>query len=74
MSRYQEHAGIAAIDDISALVSDICEAVDILAARYRLEFTRADVAELKRIKLAARKIQAEHLTVRREMSADYQKR
>lgn len=74
MPQYQEHLGIAAIDDISALLSDIRESVYILARRYRVEFTPADVDELRRILEAADKVHERHLDVRREMSAAYRKR
>lgn len=62
--QFQEHQGIATIDDMSGAISAIREAAEVLAARWRVEFTEDDEAELNRILDAADRIQAYHLEIR----------
>lgn len=65
--QYQD-SPIATIDDMSAALSTIRESVEILAARWRLEFAPEDVDELMRILDATDRVQAYHLKIRRQVS------
>lgn len=65
--QYQD-SPIATIDDMSGAISIIRGSVQILAARWRLEFGPEDVDELERILDAADRVQAYHLKVRADVS------
>lgn len=67
---YRENTLIAAIDDASAARSAIYGAVRVLAARWGIDLTPEDAAELQRILDAADRLHAYHLTVRAAVSAD----
>lgn len=64
MALYQESPTVAAIDDISAVLSAMRESVLILAQRNRDMFSPGDFDELQRILDACDRIQEYHLIVR----------
>lgn len=65
--QYQD-SPIATIDDMSGAISAIRESVQILAARWRVEFAPEDIDELERILDAADRVQAYHLKIRADVS------
>lgn len=67
---YSENPTIAAIDDGAAARSAIYGAVHILAARWGIDLTPEDAAELQIILDAADRLHAYHLTIRAHVSAD----
>ena len=66
---YRENTLIAAIDDASAARSAIYGAVRILAARWGIDLTPEDAAELQTILDAADRLHAYHQTIRAAVSA-----
>ena len=67
---YSENQTIATIDDASAARSAIYGAVRILAARWGIDLTPEDAAELQTILDAADRLHAYHQTIRAAVSAD----
>lgn len=65
---YQEHAGINAIDDLSAAIDAIREAMGIVGARHRDCFCAEDEEEYDRIHDALDRLFAYHAIIRAEMS------
>lgn len=65
--RFQD-SPIATIDNMSGALSSIRESVEILAARWRLEFGPEDADELNRILDAVDRVQTYNLQVRAQVS------
>lgn len=67
---YRENVLIGTIDDGAAARSAIYGAVQILAARWGIDLTPEDAAELQTILDAADRLHAYHQTIRAAVSAD----
>jgi hypothetical protein len=67
-----ESIELGTIDDISGALSEVREAVGVIALRRRMDLTAEDRNELRRILDAADRIHRYHLALRRALSASYQ--
>lgn len=67
---YVEHPTLGTIDDMGAARSAIYGAVRILNARWGIDLTPEDAAELQTILDAADRMHAYHLLIRAQISAD----
>lgn len=66
---YSENPTLATIDDCAAARSAIYEAVGVLSARWGVDLTDADAAELQLILDAADRMHVYHQLIRKQISA-----